>query len=85
MRLCGSKHIWYNLKCNPERAIELREKYEDIKPGYHMNKTHWNAVPVNNNLTDTLVIKLIDHSYDLVYIVYQNQLETHKWSLLSKF
>jgi predicted DNA-binding protein (MmcQ/YjbR family) len=56
-----------NLKCNPERAIDLREKYSDIKPGYHMSKIHWNTVTVNNQLTDALVLELINHSYDLVF------------------
>ena len=56
-----------NLKCDPERAVELREKYNDVRPGYHMNKTHWNTVSVNQQLTDGFIISLIDHSYDLVY------------------
>lgn len=56
-----------NLKCDPERALELRDEYEDIIPGYHMNKLHWNSVIIGNgNLPDKLVRELIDHSYDLV-------------------
>jgi predicted DNA-binding protein (MmcQ/YjbR family) len=55
-----------NLKCNPERAIQLREKYDAIVPGFHMNKKHWNTVDYKSNLPDTLVKELIDHSYDLV-------------------
>jgi len=55
-----------NLKCDPERAIDLREHYTDIVPGYHMNKTHWNTLHLNGNLDDGLVRELIDHSYDLV-------------------
>jgi predicted DNA-binding protein (MmcQ/YjbR family) len=55
-----------NLKCNPERAIELREQYpENILPGYHMSKVHWNTVNPNT-LTLSLWKELIDHSYDLV-------------------
>ncbi len=54
-----------NLKCNPEKAIELREEYPQIKPGYHMNKTHWNTVYIEC-LSSTLLIELIDHSYELV-------------------
>lgn len=56
-----------NLKCDPERAIELREAYEGIKPGWHMNKAHWNSVYFNSDVPDTLLKELIDHSYDLVY------------------
>lgn len=55
-----------NLKCDPVRAIELREKYEDIKPGYHMNKKHWNMLDLTGTLDDKLIQELIDHSYDLV-------------------
>lgn len=56
-----------NLKCDPERAIELREQYEAIKPGYHMSKTHWNTVSVDMDASDELIIDLTTHSYDLVF------------------
>ena len=56
-----------NLKCDPERAIDLRERYDDIIPGYHMNKKHWNTVKLEGTLSDRLLGELIDHSYDLVY------------------
>ena len=55
-----------NLKCNPEKAIELREQYVDIVPGYHMNKVHWNTLMLNGGLPDKLTAELVDHSYDLV-------------------
>jgi predicted DNA-binding protein (MmcQ/YjbR family) len=55
-----------SLKCDPVRAIELREKYEDIKPGYHMNKKHWNTLDLTGTLDDKLIQELIDHSYELV-------------------
>lgn len=55
-----------NLKCDPERAIELRADYNGINPGYHMNKKHWNTVDMNKDVPDELVFELIDHSYDLV-------------------
>jgi predicted DNA-binding protein (MmcQ/YjbR family) len=55
-----------NLKCDPEYAIELREKYEDIIPGYHMNKVHWNTVFTNRTLQKKLVCTLIDHSFELI-------------------
>jgi predicted DNA-binding protein (MmcQ/YjbR family) len=54
-----------NLKCNPEKAIELREEYSQIQPGYHMNKTHWNTVYVEG-LSEQLLKELVDHSYELV-------------------
>jgi predicted DNA-binding protein (MmcQ/YjbR family) len=55
-----------NLKCDPEKAIELREEYESIIPGWHMNKKHWNTLILDGNLPETLIKELIDHSYDLV-------------------
>ncbi len=55
-----------NLKCDPDRAIELREKYPQIKPGWHMNKKHWNTVEFESGLTPDLLKDLIDHSYRLV-------------------
>ncbi len=55
-----------NLKCNPEYAMELRAKYEEISAGYHMNKTHWNTIHCKGKITDELLKKLINHSYDLV-------------------
>ena len=56
-----------NLKCDPEWAIELREAHpDDIKPGYHMNKQHWNTVRCEGGLDAVFLKKLIDHSYDLV-------------------
>ena len=56
-----------NLKCDPERSVQLRERHEEIKPGWHMNKTHWNTVYIEDgDLRDELVYELVDHSYDLV-------------------
>ncbi|MDN3205706.1 MmcQ/YjbR family DNA-binding protein [Algoriphagus sediminis] len=55
-----------NLKCDPEKAIELREKHEGITPGYHMNKKNWNSVSVEGNVPDPLILELVDHSYDLI-------------------
>jgi predicted DNA-binding protein (MmcQ/YjbR family) len=54
-----------NLKCDPERAVELREQYDQIIPGYHMNKKHWNTVYLDG-LNKKLIEELIDHSYELV-------------------
>jgi len=56
----------FNVKCDPERAQELREQYDSILPGYHMNKKHWNTVIVDNTLTKKQLKEQIDHSYDLV-------------------
>lgn len=57
-----------NLKCNPERAVKLREQYgQSIIPGYQMNKVHWNTVNISNGeLTEEFIRELIDHSYDLI-------------------
>ncbi len=55
-----------NLKCEPELAILLRDKYEAVIPGYHMNKKHWNTVYLESDLKDSKLKELIDHSYDLV-------------------
>lgn len=56
-----------NLKCDPERAIELREKFSGILPGYHMNKKHWNTVLLRNDVSDQLLLELVEHSYELVF------------------
>ncbi|MFT3737455.1 MAG: MmcQ/YjbR family DNA-binding protein [Breznakibacter sp.] len=55
-----------NLKCDPEKAIELREQHEDIVPGYHMSKIHWNTVYATRNLGSLFLKELIDESYHLV-------------------
>lgn len=55
-----------NLKCDPERAVELREQFPQIIPGYHMNKKHWNTVELETGLSHELLCEMIDHSYDLV-------------------
>ncbi|HMR19975.1 MAG TPA: MmcQ/YjbR family DNA-binding protein [Sphingobacterium sp.] len=58
----------FNVKCDPDYAVELRERYEvTVKPGYHMNKKHWNTVYCNRQLSDKQLLELIDHSYDLVF------------------
>ena len=58
-----------NLKCDPEKAISLREKYPDhLLPGYHMNKKHWNTVVVDGSIPDKLLYEWIDESYDLIVL-----------------
>jgi predicted DNA-binding protein (MmcQ/YjbR family) len=55
-----------NLKCDPDLALELRDRYEQVTPGYHMNKKHWNTVEIEGGIPDPELRKMIDHSYDLV-------------------
>lgn len=55
-----------NLKCDPEYSEELRINYQAVAPGYHMSKKHWNTVAVFQDVSDKLILQLIDHSYDLV-------------------
>jgi len=55
-----------NLKCNPARAIELRERYSSVIPGYHMNKKHWNTIYIDGSVPDKDIFSWVDHSYDLV-------------------
>lgn len=56
-----------NVKCDPEKAIEQREKYPDVLPGYHMNKKHWNTIIPNGSASDKLIREWIRDSYDLVW------------------
>ena len=58
--------IQMNVKCDPELAIELRERYDAVYPGYHMNKKHWNSVEDDGSIPQKELYKMIDHSYDLV-------------------
>lgn len=58
--------ISVNLKCNPELAIELREKYESVQAGYHMNKKMWNTVAYTGEFPEKEFLQMIDHSYDEV-------------------
>jgi len=55
-----------NLKCDPDLALELRDRYEQVEPGYHMNKRHWNTVIFDGVIPDVEIRKMIDHSYELV-------------------
>lgn len=56
----------FNVKCDPGHAIELREKYHEVTPGYHMNKKHWNTVDVHGSIPDNILQRWIDDSYNLV-------------------
>ena len=55
-----------NLKCDPDLALELRDRYEQVRPGYHMNKKHWNTIDLEAGIPDGEIGKMIDHSYELV-------------------
>ncbi len=55
-----------NLKCDPERAVQLREEFPSVQPGYHMNKKHWNTILMNEGVSDRLIKEWIDDSYSLV-------------------
>jgi len=55
-----------NLKCDPALAIELRETYPAVQPGYHMNKKHWNTIYLDGSIKDQQILKWVDHSYELV-------------------
>jgi len=55
-----------NLKCDPDRAIQLREQHDAIRPGYHMRKKYWNTVVMDGSLSKDFIIELIEHSYDLI-------------------
>ncbi len=62
-----SHPLQFNVKSNPEKAIQLREEYPDnVLPGYHMNKKHWNTVIINGTIPLQLIIAMIDDSYNLV-------------------
>ena len=58
--------LQFNAKCEPDKAIELREEYDAIKPGYHMNKKHWNTVIINGSVSNKLLKEMIDDSYNLI-------------------
>ena len=61
-----SRPTTLNLKCDPERAVQLREENMAVAPGYHMNKTHWNTITIDGRVRTADVQEWIDHSYELV-------------------
>lgn len=65
-----------NLKCDPEKSLELRAQYTSITPGFHMNKKHWNTVIVDGTIPPKLLLSMIDHSYDLVIKSLPNKIIT---------
>ena len=58
--------LQFNAKCDPGKAIELREEYDAVKPGYHMNKKHWNTVIIDGSISTRVIKEMIDDSYDLI-------------------
>ena len=58
--------LQFNAKCDPDRAVELREEYESIIPGYHMNKQHWNTIIIDGTIPARLLNRMIDESYELI-------------------
>ncbi len=61
-----TENVQFNAKCDPERAVALREEFPCVKPGFHMNKLLWNTVIVDGSVSDKILKEWIDHSYDLV-------------------
>ena len=57
----------FNVKCDPELAIELRDRHSEVIPGFHMNKVHWNTVYMDGNLTRKQLFDMVDHSYCLIF------------------
>ena len=64
-----------NVKCNPEEAIILREQYDAVIPGFHMNKKHWNTIKMNNTISDVLIKKWIKNSYHLVISTFSKKIQ----------
>ncbi len=62
----SSNPLQFNAKCEPEKAIELREQYDAVQPGYHMNKKHWNTVIIDGSISAALIKEMIDDSYNLI-------------------
>jgi predicted DNA-binding protein (MmcQ/YjbR family) len=58
--------LQFNAKCEPDKAVELREQYDAIQPGYHMNKKHWNTVVIDGSVSSALIKEMIDDSYNLI-------------------
>ncbi|MBC2578887.1 MmcQ/YjbR family DNA-binding protein [Clostridium sp. DJ247] len=75
------KELKVNLKCDPVMSQDLRRGYAAIKPGYHMNKTHWNTVEIDGSIDDKIIKTLIDISYDLVF---KGLSKTEKKEILEK-
>ena len=73
--------ISVNLKCEPSKSLDLRERYDGVRPGWHMNKKHWNTVSINADVPDNLLQQLIDNSYDLVFDALPNRVKNQLQTL----
>jgi predicted DNA-binding protein (MmcQ/YjbR family) len=60
------KFHFFNVKCNPDKAVILREKHNGVNPGFHMNKKHWNSIATNEDINETILKNWIKDSFDLV-------------------
>ncbi len=76
-----NKELSMNVKCDPERAIELREQYSSVLPGWHMNKKHWNTVDIDGSISDYQLKEWIDHSYDLIVASLTKKLQNELFSM----
>lgn len=62
----NNEELRFNVKCDPDKAIELREQFSCVLPGYHMNKKHWNTIVVDGSVSSKQLKEWIDHSYNLI-------------------
>ena len=67
-----------SLKCDPEKAIQLRAKHTEIRAGYHLNKRLWNTMDLTGFLSDELILELINHSYELIWESLPKKIREHK-------
>ena len=67
-----NEELRFNVKCDPDKAIELREEFSCVLPGYHMNKKHWNTIVVDGSVSVKQLKEWIDHSYELVSVKKKN-------------
>ena len=76
-----NKDLSMNVKCDPEKAIELREQYNSVLPGWHMNKKHWNTVDIDGRISDQVLKEWVDHSYDLIVASLTKKLQNELLSI----
>lgn len=76
-----NKNLSMNVKCDPEKAIELREQYNSVLPGWHMNKKHWNTVDIDGSISDQQLKEWIDHSYNLIVASLTKKLQNELLSM----
>jgi predicted DNA-binding protein (MmcQ/YjbR family) len=79
----NEKPLSFNVKCEPEKAIKLRETFNSIRPGFHMNKTHWNTVTYDGQLTKSQLLEQVDYSYDLIFSSLPKKMKTEIKQLIN--